>query len=220
MTTRSLTRTGYRRAEQYLAERDPVLRTLIATYGRCALAHSQREDPFTALVEAIVWQQLSGKAAATIYRRVLALLPNGGPPTPDGILVVPEAALRAAGLSRAKTAYIRDLAARVRGGDVHLDALGALDDEGVVVELTKVKGIGRWTAEMFLMFRLHRPDVLPVGDLGIGNAIQRAYRLRKTPAPERMQRIAARWRPYRSVACWYLWRSLDAEPGQRPADEG
>jgi DNA-3-methyladenine glycosylase II len=214
VSTRSLTRTGYRRAEQHLAACDPVLRTLIATYGRCALARSQREDPFTALVEAIVWQQLSGKAAATIYRRVLALLPNGGPPTPDGILAVGETDLRAAGLSRTKTAYLRDLSARTRGGEVHLDALGALDDDGVVAELTKVKGIGRWTAEMFLMFRLHRPDVLPVADVGILNAIKRAYGLRKTPAPGRLRRMAEPWRPYRSVACWYLWRSLDAEPGQ------
>jgi DNA-3-methyladenine glycosylase II len=214
VSTRSLTPAGYRRAEKCLAARDPVLRALIATYGPCALARSQREDPFTALVEAIVWQQLSGKAAATIYGRVLALLPNGGPPTPAAILGIPEADLRVAGLSRAKTAYICDLAARVGGGDVHLDMLGALEDAGVVAELTSVKGIGRWTAEMFLMFRLHRPDVLPVGDLGIANAIQRAYALRKTPSPQRMEKIAEPWRPYRSVACWYLWRSLDAVPGK------
>ncbi len=213
MRTRSLTASGYRRAEQHLAACDPVLRTLIATYGGCALARSQREDPFTALVEAIVWQQLSSKAAATIYRRVLALIPEGGPPTPGGILALQDGNLRAAGLSRAKTAYIRDLAARVRDGDVHLDALGTLEDDPVIAELTKVKGIGRWTAEMFLMFRLHRPDVLPVGDVGIANAIRRAYRLRKIPSPVRMQKIAEPWRPYRSVACWYLWRSLDALPG-------
>jgi DNA-3-methyladenine glycosylase II len=160
-----------------------------------------------------VWQQLSSKAAATIYRRVLALLPEGGPPTPGGILALQEADVRAAGLSRAKTAYIRDLAARVRDGDVHLDALGTLEDDPVIAELTKVKGIGRWTAEMFLMFRLHRPDVLPVGDVGIANAIRRAYHLRKIPSPVRIQKIAEPWRPYRSVACWYLWRSLDALPG-------
>ena len=192
----------------------PLLRTLIAAYGTCGLARLQREDPFTALVEAIVWQQLSGKAAATIYKRVLALLPEGGPPTPGGILALEEADLRAAGLSRAKTAYIRDLATRVREGDVPLDALGTLEDDPVIAELTKVKGIGRWTAEMFLMFRLHRPDVLPVDDVGIANAIRRAYGLRKIPSPVRMQKIAEPWRPYRSVACWYLWRSLDALPGK------
>jgi DNA-3-methyladenine glycosylase II len=214
VSTRSLTPAGYRRAEQHLAASDAVLRRLIAAYGACALARSQREDPFTALVEAIVWQQLSNKAAATIYKRVLALLPGGGPPTPGGILALEEADLRAAGLSRAKTVYVRDLAARVRDGDVHLDALGTLGDDPVIAELTKVKGIGRWTAEMFLMFRLHRPDVLPVGDVGLANAMRRAYRLRKTPLPGRMQKIAEPWRPYRSVACWYLWRSLDAVPGK------
>jgi DNA-3-methyladenine glycosylase II len=213
VTTRSLTPAGYRRAERWLAERDPVLRGLIATYGHCGLARSQREDPFTALVEAIVWQQLSGKAAATIYRRVLTLLPNGGPPTPAGILDIEEATLRGAGLSRAKTAYIRDLSARVGGGDVHLDSLAALDDEAVIAELTRIKGIGRWTAEMFLMFRLHRPDVLPVDDVGIVNAIRRAYRLRKPPSADRMRKLAEPWRPYRSVACWYLWESLEAVPG-------
>ena len=165
-------------------------------------------------MSAIVNQQLSSKAAATIYRRVLALLPGGGPPTPVAILAVPEPELRSAGLSRAKAAYIRDLAARVCANDVHLDALAILGDEAVVAELTKVKGIGRWSAEMFLMFRLHRPDVLPVGDLGIVNAMRRAYGLRKAPAPARMEKIAAPWRPYRSVACWYLWRSLEGNPAQ------
>jgi DNA-3-methyladenine glycosylase II len=213
VSTRSLSRAGYRRAERYLAQRDPVLGAIIAEHGPCGLARAQHEDPFTALVEAIVWQQLSGKAAATIYARVLALLPNGGPPTPDGLLAAAEGSLRAAGLSRAKTAYVRDLAARVRDGDVHLDALGVLEDEEVVAELTRIKGIGRWTAEMFLMFRLHRPDVLPVGDLGIVKAIERAYGLRKTPSPERMRKIAEPWRPYRSVATWYLWRSLSVVPG-------
>jgi DNA-3-methyladenine glycosylase II len=212
--TRSLSPAGYRRAEQHLAARDPVLRTLIAAYGACALARSQREDPFTALLEAIVWQQLSSKAAATIYKRVLALLPEGGPPTPAAILALAQADLRMAGMSRAKTAYIRDLAVRIRDGDVHLDAFGTLDDDPVVAELTRVKGIGRWTAEMFLMFRLHRPDVLPVADVGIANAIRRAYGLRKVPSAARMQKIAEPWRPYRSVACWYLWRSLDAVPGR------
>jgi len=203
----------YRRAERLLARRDPVLRDLIRRIGPCRLARSQREDPFVAMVEAIVWQQLSTRAAATIYGRVLALLPNGGALTPAALLDVEPDALRGAGLSRAKSAYIRDLAAKVVDGTVHLDRLTALDDEGVIAELTQVKGIGRWTAEMFLMFRLHRPDVLPVGDLGIVNAIRRAYRLRKPPAPARMIRMAEPWRPYRSVACWYLWESLDSLPG-------
>lgn len=202
----------YRRAERVLSRRDPVLRALIRTHGPCGMARSQREDPFVAMVEAIVWQQLSTRAAATIYARVLAALPNGGQPSSETLAAADPVALRAAGLSRAKVVYIQDLAVKVRDGVVHLDRLPSLDDEGVVEELTKVKGIGRWTAEMFLMFRLHRPDVLPVGDVGIVNAIRRAYGLRKPPTPERMVRLAARWRPYRSVACWYLWQSLDAVP--------
>ena len=208
-----MTPAEYRRAERLLARRDPVLRGLIRRIGHCGLARSQREDPFVAMVEAIVWQQLSTRAAAAIYARVLAVMPNGGAPTPGALAAADPAALRAAGLSRAKAAYIQDLAAKVVDGTVHLDRLTALDDDGVIAELTKVKGIGRWTAEMFLMFRLHRPDVLPVGDLGIVKAIQRAYGLRKPPTPARMERIAGGWRPYRSVACWYLWQSLDALPG-------
>jgi DNA-3-methyladenine glycosylase II len=208
----------YRRAERLLARRDPVMRALIRAHGRCGLAQSHREDPFVALVEAIVWQQLSGKAASTIYRRLLALLPNGGPPTPAGLLAIPVEDMRTCGLSRAKTAYIRDLAGRVRDGTVHLEALQRLEDDEVIHELTKVKGIGRWTAEMFLMFRLQRPDVFPVDDVGIVNAIRRAYGLRKPPTAARLQRIAEPWRPYRSVACWYLWRSLDVLPGAAGPD--
>jgi DNA-3-methyladenine glycosylase II len=209
--SRSLSPAAYRRAERHLSERDPVLRDIIARCGRCGLAGSQREDPFTALVEAIVWQQLSGKAAATIYGRLLARLPGGGP-TPAALARLDEVEMRAAGLSRAKCAYIRDLATRVLEGSVDLHALDALDDEAVIAELTRVKGIGRWTAEMFLMFRLHRPDVFPMDDLGIVNAIVRAYRLRKTPSRARLQKLAERWRPYRSVASWYLWASLDVVP--------
>jgi DNA-3-methyladenine glycosylase II len=208
VSTAGLTPEAYRRAERVLARRDPVLRALIRAHGPCGLAAAQRQDPFVAMVEAIVWQQLSGKAAATIYRRVLALLP-GETLTADALLAVPEASLRAAGLSRAKVAYTRDLATRVRDGALRLDGLDALEDEAVIAALTTVKGIGRWTAEMFLMFRLHRPDVLPVGDLGIVKGIARAYGLRKPPTPERMRAIAEPWRPFRSIACWYLWRSLD-----------
>jgi DNA-3-methyladenine glycosylase II len=210
--SRGLSPAAYRRAERHLAERDPVLRDIMARCGRCGLAGSQREDPFTALVEAIVWQQLSGKAAATIYGRLLTRLPGGGPPTPAALASLDEAEMRAAGLSRAKCAYIRDLATRVLERSVDLHALDALDDEAVIAELTRVKGIGRWTAEMFLMFRLHRPDVFPMDDLGIVNAVVRAYRLRKTPSRARLQKLAERWRPYRSVASWYLWASLDVVP--------
>ena len=215
MSQRALTAAGYRRAERILSERDPVMGRIIAAHGRCGLARAQREDPFIAMVEAIVWQQLSGKAAATIYGRVLDLLPNRAL-TPAALLAVPRPTLRAAGLSNAKVAYVCDLATQVAAGTVHLDALDTLDDEAVIEELTKVKGIGRWTAEMFLMFRLHRPDVFPIDDLGIVNAIVRAYRLRKRPAPVRLHKIAEPWRPYRSVACWYLWASLETvKPGEK-----
>jgi DNA-3-methyladenine glycosylase II len=216
VTTRALTTEGYRRAERALARRDRVLAAIIRAHGHCGLADAQREDPFVAMVEAIVWQQLSGKAAATIYARVLAALP-GGSLTPRALLALPEDTLRQAGLSRAKVAYTRDLASRVDTGSLRLDNLDALDDEPVIAELTTVKGIGRWTAEMFLMFRLHRPDILPVGDLGIVNAMQRVYGLRTPPTAERMRAIAEPWRPYRSVASWYLWRSLDTVvPGADP----
>jgi DNA-3-methyladenine glycosylase II len=202
-----------RQAEAHLAAADPVMARIIQQVGRCGLHRSRREDPFTALVEAIVWQQLSTKAAGTIYKRLLALFPNGHHPTPAAILACPDDSMRSAGLSRAKTIYLRDLATKVADGSVVLDLLPTLPDDEVVEVMTQVKGIGRWSAERFLMFRLLRPDVMPVGDLGIVNAIKRQYRLRKTPNSKRMLRLAAPWRPYRSVACWYLWASLDATPG-------
>jgi len=176
-------------------------------YGECGLAKAQRADPFRALLHAIIAQQLSTKAAATIEARFAALF--DGRPTAAAIAAVPDERLRAVGLSAAKLAYIRDLCARTLDGSVVLDALEAMPDDEVVAALTSVKGIGRWTAEMFLMFRLHRPDVLPVGDLGIVKAVQRAYKLRLAPTPVRLTRLGENWRPYRSVACWYLWASLD-----------
>jgi DNA-3-methyladenine glycosylase II len=207
-----LTSRALRLAEAHLAAADPVMAAIIRQIGRCGLHRSRREDPFTALVEAIVWQQLSTKAAATIYKRLLALFSDGGRPTPVAILACSDDSMRAAGLSRAKTIYLRDLSTKVVDGTVVLQSIHVLPDEDVVDAITQVKGIGRWSAEMFLMFRLMRPDVMPVGDLGIVKAIQRQYRLRKVPTSDRMIRIAAPWRPYRSVACWYLWASLDAMP--------
>jgi DNA-3-methyladenine glycosylase II len=202
-----------RQAEQHLASVDPVMAEIVRQVGRCRLGRSQRTDPFIAIVEAIIWQQLSTKAASTIYKRFLALFPDGRSPTPDAVLAVSEVALRGAGLSRAKVIYLRDLATKVTDGTMQLDALHALPDDEVVATMMRVKGIGRWSAEMFLMFRLQRADVLPVGDLGIVKAMQRHYRLRKTPTAERMYRIAERWRPYRSVATWYLWASSYNMPG-------
>lgn len=200
--------TDYARARRLLARRDPVLRDLMRQHGPCGLAGAQHTDPFKALAHAIVSQQLSSKAAATINRRFDALFPDGMP-TPAGVAALPDDALRAVGLSGQKLGYIRDLCARIQDRSLPLAGLHTLPDEQVIDALTSVKGIGRWTAEMFLMFRLHRPDVLPVGDLGIVRAVQRAYRLRKAPTPARLIKMGEPWRPYRSVACWYLWASLD-----------
>jgi DNA-3-methyladenine glycosylase II len=192
--------------------RDPILGAAIKRIGPCGMAARQRSDHLTALVGAIVSQQLSTKAAATIFGRVVALVPEGEPLTPAGINALSDAALRGAGLSGQKVGYLRDLCARILDGRLQLDELEALPDETVVERLVAVKGFGRWTAEMFLMFRLHRPDVLPVGDLGIVNAVQKLYRLRKTPAAKRLLKIGEAWRPYRSVACWYLWQTLREPP--------
>jgi DNA-3-methyladenine glycosylase II len=199
--------TDYSKAKRLLARRDPVLRDLMRTHGACGLADAQHTDPFRALVSAIISQQLSTKAAATIKARLETLVERRL--TPSRIAAVSDDALRGVGLSRQKIAYMRDLCDRVTTGDLALDRLDAMSDEAVVAALTSVKGIGRWTAEMFLMFRLHRPDVLPVGDLGIVKAVQRAYGMRKVPTPERLTKLGEQWRPYRSVACWYLWASLD-----------
>lgn len=202
-----MTASDYKKARRVLARRDPVIRDLMRRFGECGLAQAQRTDPFRALLHAIIAQQLSTKAAATIEGRFAALF--GGRPTAAAIAAIPDDRLRAVGISPQKLGYIRDLCARTLDGSLALDALNALSDEDVIVALTSVKGIGRWTAEMFLMFRLHRPDVLPLGDLGIIKAVQRAYKLRLAPTPVRLTRLGENWRPYRSVACWYLWASLD-----------
>ena len=144
---------------------------------------------------------------------MVALMP-GAVPTVGGFDCIGDEALRGAGMSRQKTAYLRDLCERISAGTLNLAELDALADEEVIDALVKVKGIGRWSAEMFLIFRLHRSDVLPVGDLGIVVAVQRAYKLRIRPKPERLRKMGESWRPYRSVASWYLWRSLDNEPVQ------
>jgi DNA-3-methyladenine glycosylase II len=197
----------YTKARRTIARRDPVLGDLMRRHGACGLVDSQHTDPFQALVHAIVSQQLSTKAAATIASRVDGLL--GGLPTPARVAAVSDVQLRAVGLSGQKVGYLRDLCRRLEDGSLRLDTLDDMTDEGVIAALTSVKGIGRWTAEMFLMFRLHRPDVFPVGDLGIVKAIKVAYGLRALPTPTRMLRLGEAWRPYRSVACWYLWASLD-----------
>ena len=172
-----VTDADYARARRLLMRRDPVLGAAIKRIGPCGMAERQRTDHLTALVGAIVSQQLSTKAAATIFGRFVALFPDGAIPSAAAIAALDDAALRGVGLSGQKVGYLRDLCARIADGRLQLDELEALPDEEVIERLTAVKGFGRWTAEMFLMFRLHRPDVLPVGDLGIVNAVQRLYRL-------------------------------------------
>ena len=206
-----VTPADYVRARRILIRGDPVLAALIRQHGACGLAAAQRTDHFSALVRAITNQQLSTKAAATIYQRLVALLP-GETPTPAAIEALSDVQLRSVGYSRQKSGYLRDLCRHVLDGSLDLQHVEDRPDEEVIAALTQVKGIGRWSAEMFLMFRLHRPDVLPVGDLGIVNAIKRQYRLRKVPTPDRIRKIGEAWKPYRSVACWYLWRSLDNLP--------
>jgi DNA-3-methyladenine glycosylase II len=198
----------YEKARRLLMRRDPVLGAAVKRIGPCGLAARQRHDHLTALVGAIVSQQLSTRAAATIFGRFVALFPDGAIPSAAAIHALEDQALRGVGLSGQKVGYLRDLCARIGEERLRLDELDALPDEQVIERLTAVKGFGRWTAEMFLMFRLHRPDVLPVGDLGIVTAIQRLYGLRKRPDPKRILKIGEPWRPYRSVASWYLWQTL------------
>lgn len=200
----------YVHARRHLARRDPVMRDLMRRHGPCGLASRQHTDPFQALVHAIVSQQLSTKAAATILSRVVALCEGG--PTPERLEALTDAQLRSAGLSGQKTRYMRDLSRRVLDGTLRLSDIEALTDEEVIDALTSVKGIGRWTAEMFLIFRLQRQDVLPVGDLGIVKAVQRNYGMRRVPSPKHLVKLGEQWRPYRSVACWYLWASLQNTP--------
>lgn len=197
-----------RAAVRHLKRADPKLRRIIERVGPYRPRRGDEGEHFDHLVRAIVYQQLAGAAAATIHGRLLALYGNKHP-TPAQLLATRPAALRRAGLSPQKLGYIVDLARKVAAGAVALDALPDHADEAVIEALTQVKGVGTWTAQMFLMFRLGRPDVLPVQDLGIQKAMRRVYGLRAMPSPARMEKIAAAWRPYRTVACWYLWRSLD-----------
>ena len=184
-----------------------MLAAIVARVGPCRPERTPKRSAFAALVEAIVYQQLAGAAAATIHGRVRALFERRAPRAQD-ILGTTDRQLRAAGLSRQKTASLRDLAARVQDG-LPLRQLHRLDDEGVVLALSAVKGIGRWTAEMFLIFQLGRLDVLPVDDYGVRKAMQKAWHRRELPKADWMRSKAEPWRPYRSIACWYLWRSLE-----------
>lgn len=207
----------HRRSIRYLKGVDPILAGIIEAVGACRIQVRAEGTHFQALARAIIYQQLSGKAAGTIHSRFSALFPNDTP-TPDGVLKTTDEDLRGAGVSRQKIAYLRDLSSRVVTGELPLDQVEQMSDDDLIEHLVQVKGIGRWTAQMFLMFRLGRPDVLPELDLGIQNAIKRAYRKRKRPTPKDVKKIGAKWSPHSTVACWYLWRSLENGDGQLGAE--
>jgi DNA-3-methyladenine glycosylase II len=206
-------------ARRALAASDPTMAALIERLGKIDIAtRLQRRkeerpgDAYGALLRAIVGQQLSTKAARTIYLRVVELF-GGTTPSPEQLLAAKEEDLRACGLSGRKTEYVRDLASHVLSGELELDRLDRLGDEEVIEEIVAVRGLGRWTAEMFLLFHLERPDVLSGGDLGIRKAIQIEYGLEEMPSPARVIEIGEPWRPYRSLASLYLWESLAKTPG-------
>jgi DNA-3-methyladenine glycosylase II len=192
-------------AVRHLKRIDPVLAKIIAEVGPFRITLNRRR--FQALVRAIIFQQLAGRAAAAIYTRFVALFPGRTFPTPALVLAISDAQLRGAGLSRQKMLYLRDLATHVADKSLNFHRFAAMSDDEVITELTRVKGIGRWTAEMFLMFNLGRPDVLPLDDLGIRSAVRKAYNLPALPTKQELEQIGERWRPYRTAACWYLWQS-------------
>ena len=183
---------------------------VIARVGRCTLEPRTEWTHFDALVRSIVYQQLSGKAAATIHGRVLTLIGDGAE-TPKRIVATTHEAFRAAGLSNQKANYVRNLAEHVLDGSLPVDTLHELSDDEIIAALTQVKGIGKWSAQMFLMFRLGRPDVLPELDLGIQKGIQKAYRMRKLPTPQQVLKRGAKWAPYRTIGSWYMWRILEVD---------
>jgi DNA-3-methyladenine glycosylase II len=194
-----------RKAILHLKKCDPVLAAIIQRIGPYRMEYG---DPtFHSLAEAIIYQQLNGKAALTIFNRFADLA--GRPLTPEGILKLTDAQMRAVGLSKQKSSYLKDMAQRAARGELDFSRLATMTDAEVIEQLTQVKGVGVWTAQMFLMFTLKRPNVLPTGDFGIQNAIRKHYKKRKLPKPAQMEKIARGWEPYRSVACWYLWKSMD-----------
>jgi DNA-3-methyladenine glycosylase II len=196
-----------RSAIAHLKSADPVMAAIIANVGPYKPRYAA--PTFENMARSIAYQQLHGKAAATIFGRLLTAC--NASLTPQSVLALSIEQMRACGLSKQKLSYIRDLAEKTVSGDVNFEQLPQMHDEDVIEHLTRVKGIGRWSAQMFLMFALRRPDVMPVVDLGINVAIKRAYRKRKVPKPPQILKLAEPWRPYRSVACWYLWRSVDVK---------
>jgi DNA-3-methyladenine glycosylase II len=198
----------YSAAVRHLRKVDPKLGVIIKRVGACGLHSAAPRDPFEALTMSIASQQLSTKAAATIFGRFCDLFPPDRRPRPERVMTLTDDQIRGVGFSRPKVAFIKDLAAHVLDGRLDLPGLKKHPDEEVMRQLVAVKGIGRWTAEIFLMFRLGRPDILPADDLGLMSAAHRIYGLRKRPTPEQLRRRGEAWRPYRSVAAWYLWASL------------
>lgn len=194
-------------AVKHLRRADPVMARIVDSVG--PFQPLLRRERFQALCRAIIFQQLAGSAARAIYERFVGFFGGRRFPTPQDVLDASETDLRGVGLSRQKSLYLKDLAAHVQSGALNFRRFARMDDEDIIADLTRVHGVGRWTAEMFLMFNLGRPDVLPVDDLGFRNAVRRLYRMRKIPDAKRLRALAERWRPYRSVAVWYLWRSGD-----------
>ena len=195
---------------RHLSKTDPVMRRLIREVGPFTLTPKAKRSPFESLARAIAYQQLHGKAAESILRRFTALCPARRFPRPDDLLEMDERAIRGAGFSRAKVAALRDLAAKTLDGTVPTGTvIRTLDDEAIIERLTEVRGIGRWTVEMLLIFQLGRPDVLPVDDFGLRNGFRIAYRRSSMPLPKEMRRYGERWKPYRTAASWYLWRAAD-----------
>jgi DNA-3-methyladenine glycosylase II len=201
-------------ALRHLRRNDPVLARLIKQVGPLRIRVSRRR--FQALARAIIFQQLAGSAATAIYLRFVALFPGRSFPTPAQVLALPDEQMRKVGLSRQKALYLRDLATHVANKLINFHRFAAFSDDEVIAELIQVKGIGRWTAEMFLMFNLGRPDVLPLDDLGLRSAARQAYGLPALPTKRELEQLGERWRPYRTAASWYLWQStrivLPAEP--------
>lgn len=198
-----------RKAINHLKKADPVMAAIIAKAGPYRVGY--RDPVFQTLVRSIVYQQLNGKAALTIFDR-LAEAAKVNPMTPELILKLRPQKMQAVGLSKQKTLYIRELARLTRDGEIQFERLPEMEDAAIIETLTRVKGVGVWTVQMFLMFALQRPNVLPVGDLAVRAAMKKAYGLAELPKPAEMERIAEAWHPYRSVASWYLWRSLE-NPG-------
>jgi 3-methyladenine DNA glycosylase/8-oxoguanine DNA glycosylase len=200
----------HKKALHHLAETDPILANLIAQVGPCRLRADRKTSAFEALVEAVCHQQLTGKAAQTILGRIKAIHPHRPFPTPDDLLATHDDTLRAAGLSRAKVAAVKDISAKSLDGTVpDPKALAKLDDAEIIERLTTIRGVGQWTVEMLLIFKLGRMDVLPVDDFGVRKGFMLTYRKRDLPKPAVLLKQGERWRPYRSVASWYMWRAAD-----------